>query len=91
MLVAGNVAFNKSKYSNTNIALGGRDPSLAVDGNRDTTVVVGYPTDICAYVRVHEDIGESAYWTVDLRGTYVIYNLTLYGRIGRVPSKYMES
>ena len=86
MLVAGNIAFNKGTYSNTNKARGGRDSSLAVDG-----IMVGNPRDICAYVRVHRDIGEKAYWTVDLGGTYVIYNLTLYGRGDRHSSKCMES
>ena len=92
MLVAGNVAFNKRTYSNTNITLAGRDSSLAVDGNTDPTYVIGgNPTDSCAYVRVDEDIGETAYWAVDLGGTYVIYSLTLYGRSGRQSSKCMES
>ena len=91
MLVAGNVAFNKSTYSNTNIALGGRHSSLTVDGNIDPTDVVGNPTDTCAYVRVREDIGETAYLTVDLGGTYVIYNLTLYGRGDGHFSKCLES
>ena len=91
MLVAGNVAFNKRTYSNTNITLAGRDSSLAVDGNTDPTYRAGNPTDTCAYVRAHEDIGETANWTVDLGGTYVIYNLTLYGRGGEQSSKCMES
>ena len=91
MLVAGNVAFDKRTYSNTNITLSGRNSSLAVDGNTDPTFVVGNPTDTCAYARVHADIGEKAYLTVDLGGTYVIYNLTLFGRDGGVSSKCMES
>ena len=57
---------------------------MAVDGNTD-------PTDKCAYVRVHEDIGEKAYWTVDLGRTYVIYNLTLHGRGCGQFSKCTES
>ena len=91
ILVAENVAFNKSTYSNTDTALGGRDSDLAVDGNTDPTFVGGdNPTDTCAYVRVHEDSGEKAYWTVDLDGTYVIYNFSLFGRDGGHSSKCME-
>ena len=72
------------------MSLDGRHSSLAVDGNRDPTYVyLGHPTDTCAYVRVNEGIGEKAYWTVDLGGTYVIYNLTLYGRSGFASSKCM--
>ena len=87
--VAGNVAFNKSTYSNTDTTLGGgRDSNLAVDGNTNPTHVPGGdPTDTCAYVRVDEDSGENAYWTVDLGGTYVIYNLSLFGRGGGQSSK----
>ena len=89
ILVAGNIAYNKSTYSNTNTTVGGRDSRLAVDGNTDPKYVVrGNPTDTCAYVRVHEDIGENAYWTVNLGGTYVIYNLTLYGRGVATSSKW---
>ena len=78
LIVQGNIAYGKSAtasgvyWASTDIY----QPNKAVDGNADSNVDSGHCFHCVG------DPSKTSWWRVDLGGLHMVYNVTLYNRIG---------